>query len=155
MSWEHNLTQLATYGYMDGEHAFSAAIILVMINIAFPYNAQDRAAMNMALDVLNGIAEKGNSHMKSLHRLLLSLYPMTKLGPLDEPVVERHAPASLPDPFAAFMAPSDGDNANTDIFSTVDSHLFEEGGAGDERIWEEGFEFFDVNMDFDWTQWNN
>lgn len=59
---------------MDGEHAFSAAIILVMINIAFPYNLRDRAAMVLALDVLNGMAEKGNLHIRSLHRLLLSLY---------------------------------------------------------------------------------
>ncbi|EDN08863.1 predicted protein [Histoplasma mississippiense (nom. inval.)] len=65
---------IATYGYMDGEHAFSAAIILVMINIAFPYNLRDRAAMVLALDVLNGMAEKGNLHIRSLHRLLLSLY---------------------------------------------------------------------------------
>ncbi|QSS51219.1 C6 transcription factor [Histoplasma capsulatum var. duboisii H88] len=65
---------IATYGYMDGEHAFSAGIILVMINIAFPYNLRDRAAMVLALDVLNGMAEKGNLHIRSLHRLLLSLY---------------------------------------------------------------------------------
>ncbi|KAG5297274.1 C6 transcription factor [Histoplasma ohiense] len=65
---------IATYGYMDGEHAFSAAIILVMINIAFPYNLRDRAAMVLALDVLNGMAEKGNLHIRSLHRLLLGLY---------------------------------------------------------------------------------
>ncbi|PGH05060.1 hypothetical protein GX51_03158 [Blastomyces parvus] len=65
---------MATYGYMDGEHAFSAAIILVMINIAFPYNTRDRPAMNLALDVLDGMAEKGNLHIRSLHRLLLNLY---------------------------------------------------------------------------------
>lgn len=140
---------------MDGEHAFSAAIILVMINIAFPYNARDRAAMDMALDVLNGIAEKGNSHIKSLHRLLLSLYPMTRLAPEGEPMVQKQAPAPLPDPFAAFMAQNDGDNVNAGILSTVDNNFFVEGGVGDERIWEEGYEFFDVNMDFDWTQWNN
>jgi proline utilization trans-activator len=143
---------------MDGEHAFSAAIILVMVNIAFPYNARDRASMNMALDVLSGIADKGNSHIKSLHRLLLSLYPMTRLEYSDESMIQKQAPeapALLPDPFAAFLAQIDGGNANAGIFSTVDSNLFEEVGVGDERIWEEGFEFFDVNMDFDWTQWNN
>lgn len=143
---------------MDGEHAFSAAIILVMVNIAFPYNARDRAAMNMALEVLSGIADKGNAHIKSLHRLLLSLYPMTRLDNSDESMVQKQAPealAPLPDPFAAFLSQIDVDNANAGIFSTVDTNLFEEAGAGDERIWEEGFEFFDVNMDFDWTQWNS
>ncbi|KFX87264.1 hypothetical protein V490_08384 [Pseudogymnoascus sp. VKM F-3557] len=101
MATAANQNLIATYGYMDGEHAFSAAIILVMVNIAFPYNARDRAAMNMALEVLNGIAEKGNSHIKSLHRLLLSLYPMTRLEHTDESVVQKQAPevlAPLPDP---------------------------------------------------------
>ncbi|KFY40584.1 hypothetical protein V494_03435 [Pseudogymnoascus sp. VKM F-4513 (FW-928)] len=114
---------IATYGYMDGEHAFSAAIILVMINIAFPYNARDRAAMNMALEVLNGIAEKGNAHIKSLHRLLLSLYPMTRLDSSDETMIQKQAPEALappPDPFAAFLSQIDGDNANAGIFSNRD-----------------------------------
>lgn len=155
---KRSLTYTATYGYMDGEHAFSAAIILVMVNIAFPYNARDRAAMNMALEVLNGIAEKGNSHIKSLHRLLLSLYPMTRLENPDESIVQNQAPealAPLPDPFAAFLSQIDGENTSAAIFSAVDTNLFQEAGPGDERIWEEGFEFFDVNMDFDWTQWNS
>ncbi|OJD12488.1 hypothetical protein AJ78_06928 [Emergomyces pasteurianus Ep9510] len=80
---------IATYGYMDGEHAFSAAIILVMINIAFPYNVRDRAAMKLALDVLNSMAEKGNLHIRSLHRLLHNLYhTVTPLSaePVDAPV---------------------------------------------------------------------
>jgi len=145
----------ATYGYMDGEHAFSAAIILVMINIAFPYNEKDRAAMNMALEVLNGIAEKGNSNIKSLHRLLLSLHPMARSAPSDEPIPPINAPESLPHPFTAFIAQNNCGNVSAGIFTGPDGNFFEEGGASDERIWEEGFELFDVNMDFNWTQWNN
>ncbi|PGH09853.1 hypothetical protein AJ79_05579 [Helicocarpus griseus UAMH5409] len=88
---------MATYGYMDGEHAFSAAIILVMINIAFPYNARDRAAMKLALDVLNNMAEKGNSHIRSLHRLLLNL--CRTVAPLSpEPYDEQPASAVQPHP---------------------------------------------------------
>ncbi|KAK2771458.1 Transcriptional activator [Onygenales sp. PD_12] len=88
---------MATYGYMDGEHAFSAAIILVMINVAFPYNARDRAAMKLALDVLNGMAERGNAHIRSLHRLLLSLCrTVTPLSPdpYDEPAADVHSYAT-------------------------------------------------------------
>ncbi|KAL1960873.1 hypothetical protein VTO42DRAFT_5856 [Malbranchea cinnamomea] len=90
---------VATYGYMDGEHAFSAAIILVMINIAFPYNARDRAAMNQALDVLNGMAEKGNAHIRSLHRLLLQLCstvgPASYETPHDDSATASAAPMPL------------------------------------------------------------
>ncbi|OBT83385.1 hypothetical protein VE02_08370 [Pseudogymnoascus sp. 03VT05] len=87
MTTAANQNLIATYGYMDSEHAFSAAIILMMVNIAFPYNAGDRAAMNMAMEVLNGIVHKGNSHIRSLHRLLLSLYPMTRWEHSDESLI--------------------------------------------------------------------
>ncbi|OAX82314.1 hypothetical protein ACJ72_03336 [Emergomyces africanus] len=92
---------MATYGYMDGEHAFSAAIILVMINIAFPYNVGDRTAMKLALDVLNGMAEKGNLHIKSLHCLLLNLYHTvipTSAESGDEPVSATPAREDLSAP---------------------------------------------------------
>ncbi|KLJ08058.1 hypothetical protein EMPG_16498 [Blastomyces silverae] len=96
-----NQNLMATYGYMDGEHAFSAAIILVMINIAFPYNARDHAAMNLALDVLNGMAEKGNLHIRSLHRLLLNLchtvIPVSA-DPDEEPASETPARQFLSPP---------------------------------------------------------
>ncbi|OAT03730.1 hypothetical protein BDBG_16104 [Blastomyces gilchristii SLH14081] len=91
---------MATYGYMDGEHAFSAAIILVMINIAFPHNARDHAAMTLALDVLNSMAEKGNLHIRSLHRLLLNLY--NTVLPVSADPDEEPAPTT---PARQFLSP--------------------------------------------------
>ncbi|KKZ61729.1 hypothetical protein EMCG_03758 [[Emmonsia] crescens] len=99
---------MATYGYMDGEHAFSAAIILVMINIAFPYNVRDRAAMKLALDVLNSMAERGNLHIRSLHHLLLNLYhTVTPLSaePGDEPSSTSAAPTPAPAPAHEYISP--------------------------------------------------
>ena len=139
---------------MDGEHAFSAAIILVMINIAFPYNARDRAAMDMALNLLDGIAEKGNSLIKSLYQLLVNLHPITRSQNLDESMLQRYAPVPVPDPAATYIPLDQCYDVNPGVFSAVDGNFFEGGGTGDERIWEEGFEFFDINMELDWTQWN-
>ena len=64
---------VATYGYMDGEHIFSAAIVLVMACIAFPSDARNMAAMNAGLDLLRGMAERGNSHMGARYELLAHL----------------------------------------------------------------------------------
>ncbi|OJD22577.1 hypothetical protein ACJ73_06075 [Blastomyces percursus] len=103
-----DMKNLATYGYMDGEHAFSAAIILVMINIAFPHDARDHAAMNLALDVLNGMAEKGNLHIRSLHRLLLNLYNTVvpvSADPDEEPA-STTPPSEVLSPPAEFTQPA-------------------------------------------------
>ncbi|OIW26938.1 hypothetical protein CONLIGDRAFT_492762 [Coniochaeta ligniaria NRRL 30616] len=64
---------VATYGYMDGEHIFSAAIVLVMACVAFPTNPANTAAMNAGLDLLRGMAERGNSHMGARYELLAHL----------------------------------------------------------------------------------
>ncbi|CAI6077251.1 unnamed protein product [Clonostachys chloroleuca] len=64
---------IATYGYQDAEHAFSAALILVMVNIALPFRADDHKAMCTALEIMQGMADKGSDHVRYLHNLLLNL----------------------------------------------------------------------------------
>lgn len=61
---------VATYGYMDSEHAFSAAIVLVMVCVAFPTNQQNTQSMNAALELLRTMSQRGNSHMAARHELL-------------------------------------------------------------------------------------
>lgn len=61
---------VATYGYMDSEHAFSAAIVLVMVCVAFPTNQQTISSMNAALELLRNMSKKGNSHMAARYELL-------------------------------------------------------------------------------------
>ncbi|KAK4936883.1 Transcriptional activator [Elasticomyces elasticus] len=63
----------ATYGFMDGEHAFSATLTLVMVNVAFPYNEKDAAAMETALSVLRSMAAKGNEYIEARLSLLMNL----------------------------------------------------------------------------------
>jgi proline utilization trans-activator len=65
---------VATYGYMDGEHVFSAAIVLVMVCAAFPTRPSTTRAMNTGLDLLRDMAERGwNSHMNARYELLAHL----------------------------------------------------------------------------------
>ncbi|KAF2089564.1 C6 transcription factor [Saccharata proteae CBS 121410] len=153
---------VATYGFMDGEHIFSAAIVLVMINLAFPFNEADHAAMVMALDVLRGMAEKGNGHVRARHQLLLKLRNMasgapdaiapastqtavesTDLPVEDAPATGPTAPIGLPSaPFPTLV-----DDASLHGICALDD------GTIDAGLWEEGYGNFDVDVDFDWTQW--
>lgn len=64
---------VAIFGYMDGEHAFSAAIVLVMACVAFPPNAANTSAMEAALSTLENMARKGNHHIEARHQLLVQL----------------------------------------------------------------------------------
>ncbi|KAK3311792.1 fungal-specific transcription factor [Apodospora peruviana] len=64
---------VATYGYMDGEHIFSATIVLVMVCVAFPADAVNTQRMNEGLRLLRGMAERGNSHMGARYELLAHL----------------------------------------------------------------------------------
>ena len=58
---------------MDGEHVFSAALVLVMANVAFPPNDRDQSAMEQALKILQSMANKGNEYIRARHALLLNL----------------------------------------------------------------------------------
>lgn len=58
---------------MDGEHAFSTSLTLVLVNVAFPYNERDASAMDIALSVLRGMAEKGNEYIQARLKLLTNL----------------------------------------------------------------------------------
>ncbi|KAB5554741.1 fungal-specific transcription factor domain-containing protein [Coniochaeta sp. 2T2.1] len=71
--------QVATYGFIDGEQAFSAALLLVMVNIAFPYREMNASAMDTALQVLQSMAEKGNKYIRACHSLLNKISASKKL----------------------------------------------------------------------------
>ncbi|KAI2795312.1 hypothetical protein POX_a01918 [Penicillium oxalicum] len=64
---------IATYGYLDGDYIFAAALLLVMVNAAFPYNEANARSMDTALDLLRKMADKGNAYLGSRHSLLLEL----------------------------------------------------------------------------------
>lgn len=61
---------VATYGYMDSEHAFSAAIVLVMVCVAFPFDQHTTSSMISALELLRSMSQRGNSHMAARYELL-------------------------------------------------------------------------------------
>lgn len=106
---------VATYGYMDSDYAFSAAIVLVMVCVAFPTNEQNNQSMNAALELLRGISHRGNSHLAARYRLLAHL--RAKLVPFAVPAAST---ASRPGPsnVGGFEIPS---LSNNTTLSTVQS----------------------------------
>ncbi|EPE02607.1 c6 transcription factor [Ophiostoma piceae UAMH 11346] len=84
----HNM--VATYGYMDGEHVFSAAIVLSLVYKAFPTDAATVDAMGKGLALLRRMGDLGNSYVASRYEQLARL--QTILGPSQ---AESHAPADI------------------------------------------------------------
>ncbi|GJN71218.1 transcriptional activator [Purpureocillium lilacinum] len=121
---------VATYGYMDGEHIFSATIVLVMVCAAFPPDAASAAATETGLGLLRAMGERGNSHMGARYELLASL----------------HSPPVQTQPFAA------GDPGVVEVppaFPVVSNSALEEPLHDDMdlRLWEEGFAYPAMDLD--------
>lgn len=69
-----NLTnRQATYGYMDGEHIFSATIVLVMVCAAFSTDPASMSAMNTGLELLRTMSERGNTNIGARYEMLIRL----------------------------------------------------------------------------------
>ncbi|OAA65362.1 fungal specific transcription factor [Niveomyces insectorum RCEF 264] len=99
---EHNM--VATYGYMDGEHAFSAAIVLALVCGSFPRDPNNLDSMVKGLDLLKSIGERGNSYVLARYRLLARLQSIFAVPdashevmlPVDEPHDPDHPPPRFP-----------------------------------------------------------
>ncbi|OKL61014.1 hypothetical protein UA08_03118 [Talaromyces atroroseus] len=87
MTHAFKLNNVATYGFMDGEHAFAAALILVMVNLVFKSGDEGSTDAESALDLLGGIARKGNAQTRQRLDMLLEL----------KAVSERHKSSFAPD----------------------------------------------------------
>jgi proline utilization trans-activator len=156
---------------MDGEHIFSAAIVLVMVCIAFPCTTHDTAAMDSGLDLLHRIADRGNNHIGARYQLLvhlrsaISIISNASSGPL-LPVHDRdsHNNATLeitsPVETTAMSLPPnvrEGMLVFPLVDNTVLGRIVDElnagdlGDLGDFRLWEEGYMNSDLSMEYDIT----
>ncbi|RSL68799.1 hypothetical protein CEP53_002491 [Fusarium sp. AF-6] len=130
---------VATYGFIDGEQAFSAALLLVMVNIAFPYKEVDASAMNMALDVLQMMAEKGNAYIRACHSLLTKIRSTIK--PKDQSRTEEATQTQMPESSAILPGLPQDEN-----------QPFSLDFEGDPALWAEVLESIDIDMDRQWVE---
>ncbi|EEU41767.1 uncharacterized protein NECHADRAFT_53855 [Fusarium vanettenii 77-13-4] len=133
---------VATYGFIDGEQAFSAALLLVMVNIAFPYKEVDASAMEMALDVLQMMAEKGNAYIRACHSLL------TKIRSTIKP--KDHSRAGNADEVGEQQVPES--DAILPGLPEDENQPFSFDFEGDPALWAEVLESIDIDMDRQWVE---
>lgn len=143
---------VATYGFMDGEHAFSAALILVMINVAFPYNARDGAAMDSALGVLRGMAERGNTHIRARHSLLMDLRSVIGRLPSQQPSTSSFIPALPEDRGATPAVTTSTPPRSLEPTTDFNDMSFDLNTTEDVNLWEEVSGNIGIGMDFDWIE---
>lgn len=151
---------LATYGYLDGEYVFSAALLLVMVNAAFPPDDTNTRTMEMALALLRGMADRGNVYLASRHALLLEL--QASISPKrPDPAVESPVTASSG---AHHTSPtmnvlderppvvSTEWPLPQDLSSVRDISFNFDVTESDPGLWEEVLDQIDIDMDTDWIE---
>ncbi|OJJ40046.1 hypothetical protein ASPWEDRAFT_33383 [Aspergillus wentii DTO 134E9] len=156
---KHNL--IATYGYLDGEYAFSAALLLVMVNAAFPHNDSNFRTMEMALNLLRGMADRGNTYLASRHALLVELQSALRAKPSKggNPVPARPV---TPSSSQQHSPPAEEVDENPGIIPTewpLEQDLpsmrdisFNFDINDDPGLWEEVLNQIDIDMDTDWIE---
>ncbi|KAJ5138225.1 uncharacterized protein N7515_003073 [Penicillium bovifimosum] len=169
---KHNL--VATYGYLDGEYIFSAALLLVMVNAAFPLNETNARAMETALSLLRGMADRGNTYLGARHVLLLELRAAIGPKPADAnnaAVVDALAadprgpeapeddngtstPREVPYRSADLVASqviTDDWSQNLDL-PTLQDIALQFDLNDDPALWEGALDQIDIDMDTDWIE---
>jgi proline utilization trans-activator len=127
-----------------------------MVNIAFPPNPQDRAAMDSALNILGGMADKGNNHMKARHQLLVNLRSSAYRL--------QHARVAPYNPFKHDQyggADQTSDLSNDEMLSGPTPSLeataafsgeLPDNTTEDVDLWEQVYGDLSLGMDFDWDE---
>lgn len=115
-----------------------------MVCVAFPCTAADVTAMDVALDLLGSMAERGNQAIAARHQLLVNLHSL---------MIRPH---TITEPSEIL---TDNLTADPILVATpgllIDDSALEEMLAADSDIhlWEEGYTNPDLDMDYDLTQW--
>ncbi|EJP69514.1 fungal specific transcription factor [Beauveria bassiana ARSEF 2860] len=159
----------ATYGYMDGEHIFSATIVLVMVCAAFPASSVNMSAMNTGLGLLCSMSERGNTHIGAryevLIRLLSTVMPSgysVPLGSMPRSPALFLAPPADPSTLLAAAPLGESESTMSDMntyparfpvidMQTLSEPFYDEGSTAgmDFGLWEEGFAYPTMDLDLD------
>ncbi|KAF7155718.1 hypothetical protein CNMCM6106_006000 [Aspergillus hiratsukae] len=147
----HNL--VATYGYLDGEYIFSAALLLVMVNAVFPHNETNARTMDIALNLLRSMADRGNTYLGSRHSLLLELRASIGSSRLSGEQVDFNAPVT---PTSSQQRSPPGNTEDTRVGPSdwlSQQHItFNLDINDDPGLWEEVLGQIDIDMDTDWIE---
>lgn len=125
-----------------------------MINIAFPYKDQDASAMNAALTVLQGMAEKGNRYIQACHSLLVRISSSrTSILPANTQNVEAGSPPNRTETVLGFQ--NDGPMQAIDTAAGMDCAVNDSLGLSscdDPELWTEVLNSIGIDMDRQWIE---
>lgn len=156
----------ATYGYLDGEYIFSAALLLVMVNAAFSHDETNAQSMETALNLLRKMADKGNAYLASRHSLLLELRaaigPKPTTNDAQRISLPQHVPATpsgdritSPPPLETgpiSPAPPNVWPQPVPDFPSFQDIPFHFDLNDDPALWEGALDQIDIDMDTDWIE---
>ena len=143
---------------------FSAALLLVMVNTAFPYDETNAQAMDTALNLLRNMADRGNTYLGSRHSLLLEL--RAALGEAERVSSASDVPkaANVPTMLKsdrydgaviqkadAPPSPFHGDWQQPPDLSSLQNISFQFDLDDDPALWEGALNQIDFDMDMDWS----
>ena len=147
---------------MDGEHAFSAALTLVMVNVALSVDDRDTAAMECALSVLRNMAEKGNGNIGARLALLANIRSTIRPSvaaqtydrpfPLPDPTFPASDPSQLFDLANVTMPLADNNLQPEDGFQPFQDVSFNFEMDDDPTLWDEISGNIDIDMDTVWIE---
>lgn len=132
-----------------------------MVNAAFPHNENNARTMNMALDLLRAMADRGNTYLRSRHSLLLELQSAirpkaTKRG---EPMTAAPVTPSSSQPQSPPLAPIENQAIATPIEWPLEQDLpsirdisFNFDINDDPGLWDGVLGQIDIDMDTDWIE---
>ena len=132
-----------------------------MVNAAFPHNETNSRAMEMALDLLRGMADRGNTYLRSRHSLLLEL--QSAMGPKaskrGEPTTAAPVTPSSSQPQSPPVAPIEESSIVTPMEWPLEQDLpsihdisFNFDINDDPGLWDEVLGQIDIDMDTDWIE---
>lgn len=132
-----------------------------MVNAAFPHNDSNFRTMEMALNLLRGMADRGNTYLASRHALLVELQSALRAKPSKggNPVPARPV---TPSSSQQHSPPAEEVDENPGIMPTewpLEQDLpsmrdisFNFDINDDPGLWEEVLNQIDIDMDTDWIE---
>jgi proline utilization trans-activator len=119
-----------------------------MVNIAFPYKETNASAMEMALDVLQTMAEKGNRYIRACHSLLTKIKSSVKTK--DSNPANNDEQVQVRDQIQ-------GNNMSTESVIVAglpndQAQSFNLDFEGDPGLWAEVLDSIDIDMDRQWVE---
>lgn len=133
-----------------------------MVNATFPHDETNIKTMDMALNLLRGMANRGNTYLDSRHSLLLELQASINPNPAKVAVIanapitpnsiEQHPPPTFTNVADNTTAIGPSEWPLQEDLPSIGDITFNLDINDDSGLWEEILGQIDIDMDTDWIE---